>query len=107
MVGIEEHDVGGDSDCDGEHDEYRNENPLYFSLVGLKDFKVVAMMVIMMVMVSMMNMLGTVHVVDRPTQLFFIWISICCKYTNLKDTAGQSATVHVQCTSQNEAPLHI
>ena len=32
--------------------------------------------------------------VDRPTQLFYIWIFICylCKYTNLKDTAGQSAS---------------
>ena len=28
--------------------------------------------------------------VDRPTELFYIWIFIC-KYTNLKDTAGQSA----------------
>ena len=31
-------------------------------------------------------------VVDRPTQLICIWIFIC-KYTNLKDTAGQSANV--------------
>ena len=34
-------------------------------------------------------------VVDRPTQLFYIWIFICCllcKYTNLKYTAGQSAS---------------
>ena len=29
-------------------------------------------------------------VFDRRTQLFYIWIFICCKYTNLKDTAGQS-----------------
>ena len=29
--------------------------------------------------------------IDLPTQLFYIWIFICCKYTNLKDTAGQSA----------------
>ena len=29
--------------------------------------------------------------VDRPTQLFYIWISLCCKYTNLRSTAGQSA----------------
>ena len=28
--------------------------------------------------------------VDCPTQLFYIWIFICC--TNLKDTAGQSAS---------------
>ena len=33
-------------------------------------------------------------VVNRPTQLFYIWIFIC-KYTNLKDTAGQSARVIV------------
>ena len=34
-------------------------------------------------------------VVDRLTQLFNIWIFICCllcKYTDLKDTAGQSAS---------------
>ena len=48
-----------------EHDEYRTKDPLYLSLVGLEDLKVVA------VMVSMVNMLGT-----------------------------------VQCTSQNEDPLH-
>ena len=36
-----------------------------------------------------------VGVVDRPTRLFYIWIFICCKYTNLKDTAGQSARVGV------------
>ena len=30
--------------------------------------------------------------VDRPIQLFYIWICICCcKYTNLKDTAWQFA----------------
>ena len=54
-----------------EHDEYRNKDPLYLSLVGLEDLIVVAVMVSMMVMVSMVNMLGT-----------------------------------VQCTSQNEDPLH-
>ena len=31
-------------------------------------------------------------IVDRPTQLFYIWIFIWCKYTNVKDAAGQSAT---------------
>ena len=36
-------------------------------------------------------MKGVGSLVDRPTQLFYIWIFIC-KYTNLKDTAGQSAT---------------
>ena len=35
---------------------------------------------------------GGVSIVDRPTQLFYIWIFIC-KYTNVRDTAGQSATV--------------
>ena len=35
--------------------------------------------------------LSHLSVVDRPTQLFYIWIFICCKYTNLKDTAGESA----------------
>ena len=34
-------------------------------------------------------------VVDRPTQLFYIWIFICCKYTNLKDTERQSAIAAV------------
>ena len=29
--------------------------------------------------------------VDRPTQLFYISISICCEYTNRRSTAGQSA----------------
>ena len=32
---------------------------------------------------------GPLKLVD----LFYIWIFICCKYKNLKDTAGQSATL--------------
>ena len=31
--------------------------------------------------------------VDRPNQLFYIWISLCCKYTNLRSRAGQSAVM--------------
>ena len=35
------------------------------------------------------------HVVDRPTRLFYIWIYLfVCKYTNLRNTAGQSARKH-------------
>ena len=35
------------------------------------------------------------HVGDRPTQLFYIWIYlIVCKYTNLRNTAGQSTRKH-------------
>ena len=30
---------------------------------------------------------------DRPTQLIFIWISICCQQTNIKEIAGQCATL--------------
>ena len=30
------------------------------------------------------------HLVDRPIELFFL-----CNYTNLKDTAGQSAPLHL------------
>ena len=55
---IEDHDDGGNSDCDGEHDEYRKQDPLYFSSVGLENLKVVLVMV--MVMVSTVKMSGTV-----------------------------------------------
>ena len=58
---IEDHDDGGNSDCDGEHDEYRKQDPLYFSSVGLENLKVVLVMVMVMVMVSTVNMLGTVQ----------------------------------------------
>ena len=49
---------------------------------------------------------GGRYIVDCPTQLFCICMFICVNYTNLKDTAGQSARRQVDNFNEYEDNEH-